>query len=354
MWDGSLRKKVIVAMSGGVDSSVTAAILKQDGYAPVGVTLKLWSDHSYCCSTDDVHDAKRVAALLDIPHYVVDLSRKFTQEVLEPSIREYSVGRTPNPCVVCNLRLKFRFLSGKAPELGAEYFATGHYARVEWDDSRNRFILRKGEDPQKEQSYWLAMVPQSYFSRTILPLGRFLKNDIRKLAERLSLKVAWKKESQDVCWLGNMQRFMSHLVEPEPGPVIDTDGRMIGTHKGIQFYTVGQRRGLGISSSKPLYVVAIRGSSNTLVVGEEAELYSSTFVGVDPNWLGIEELDEELEVGVKIRYRSPPAQAMVSSNGNGVTVKFREAQRAVTPGQLAVFYRGDEVLGAVWIDRVRK
>lgn len=346
-----MKEKVVVAMSGGVDSSTAAAILKQKGFSPIGMTMKLWEDDSRCCGVEDVYDAKRVAALLGIPHYLVNFSKDFSREVVEPSIQEYSNGRTPNPCVVCNQRLKFELLSRKAWALGARYVATGHYARIEYQDVRKRFVLKKGVDLDKEQSYWLAMLSQTQLARTLLPLGTFSKSDTRQLAAELGLKLAHKKESQDVCWLGNFQEFISRQMELKPGPIVDTTGRTIGKHGGIHLYTVGQRRGLGISASKPLYVVRIDGGTNAVVVGDESALYSRGFIGVKQNWIGVEELVGELEAEVKIRYRGSPARAIVSSNGDGVIVRFRDPQRAITPGQLAVFYQSDEVLGGAWIEQ---
>lgn len=346
-----MKEKVVVAMSGGVDSSTTAALLKHKGFNPIGITMKLWENDSYCCAVEDISDAKRVAAHLDIPHYVVNLCKEFTHKVLGPSIKEYTHGRTPNPCVVCNQKLKFELLSRKAWELGARYLATGHYAIIEYDSSRNRFLLKKGLKGDKEQSYWLAMLPQESLAKTLLPLGDYSKTEIRRLASQLGLRVAHKKESQDVCWLGNFQEFVSKFVEPKPGPITDMNGRLIGEHRGIQFYTVGQRKGLGIAASKSLYVIKIDSTSNTLTVGEEPELYGVGFMGIEPNWVSIKGLNGKLEVEVKIRYRGTPAKAVISSNGASVLVRFREPQRAITPGQLAVFYQEDEVIGGAWIDR---
>lgn len=352
MWRGPLKPEVVVAMSGGVDSSTAAAILKQGGFNPIGLTMNLWGDDSNCCSAEDVYDAKRVASFLDIPLYVIDFRRYFQREVLEPSIQEYTRGRTPNPCVLCNQRLKFKLLLRKARELGDLRLATGHYARIEYDSFRNRFVLKKGKDPDKEQSYWLATLPQEYLAKTILPLGRYSKVEIRELASELGLRVANKKESQDVCWAGNFQDTVKRVLEPNPGPILDKKGKLMGEHKGIHFYTVGQRKGLGIGASKPLYVIEIDSATNTIIVGEEFELYRQSFIGVEPNWVSIDSLNGDLEVDVKIRYKCHPARATISSIGEGVIVRFEKPQRAITPGQLAVFYSNDEVVGSSWIDRV--
>jgi tRNA-specific 2-thiouridylase len=247
--------------------------------------------------------------------------------------------------------LKFGLLSEKARELGANHLATGHYARVEYDDVRNRFVLKKGLERDKEQSYWLAMLPQEVLGKTLLPLGVFSKNEIRRLAAQFGLMVADKKESQDVCWLGNFQQFVGRCVKSGSGPIVDIKGNVIGTHNGVHLYTVGQRRGLGIPASKPLYVVRIDHETNTIVAGEESALYCRAFVGVKPNWIGLKAPVSEGEVEVKTRYRGLSAKASISTNGAGVLVRFREPQKAITPGQLAVFYRGDEVLAGAWIER---
>lgn len=351
MRGGHLKEKVAVAMSGGVDSSTAAAVLKQQGFSLIGITMKLWDD-SRGYAAQDVCDAKRVAGLLHIPHYTIDFSKAFSREVLEPSVEQYSRGKTPNPCVVCNQKLKFGLLSERARELGARYLATGHYARVEYDDARSRFVLKKGLERKKEQSYWLAMLSQKTLARTLLPLGAFSKNEIRRLAAQFGLKVARKRESQDVCCLGNFQRFIGRCVESGSGPIVDMTGNVIGMHGGVHLYTVGQRRGLGISASRPLYVVRIDHETNTIVAGEESALYCSAFVGVKPNWIGVKALARENEVEVKIRYRGVSAKASVSTNRDDVMVRFGEPQKAITPGQLAVFYQGDEVVGGAWIERV--
>ncbi len=349
-----MKPEVAVAMSGGVDSSTAAALLREEGFRLVGLTMKLWQNGSSCCSVEDVHDARRVAAGLGIPHYVVDLSGHFRREVLEPSIRQYKRGRTPNPCIICNERLKFGLLLQKTRELGATHLATGHYARVEYDPRRRRTILKKGLDPDKEQSYWLSTLSQKTLESVRFPLGSRSKEETRRLASGLGLKVAQKKESQDVCWTGNYQEVVREVTELQPGPVLDRDGNCVGQHEGIQFYTIGQRRGLGIAAGRPLYVIEIDRATNALVVGPEPELYSKGFIGTNPNWIRVGYLSEELEVDVQVRYRGRPTRAIISQDGDFVLAKFLKPQRAVTPGQLAVFYLDEDVVGACWIDEAMR
>jgi tRNA-specific 2-thiouridylase len=344
---------VVVAMSGGVDSSTAAALLRQEGYRVVGLTMKLWQSGSECCSAQDVADARRVAVSLGIPHYVLDLSSHFRREVLEPSISEYKRGRTPNPCVVCNERLKFGLLLKRTHELGARNLATGHYARVDHDPVRRRTILKRGLDPSKEQSYWLSTLPQTSLQSALFPLGSRSKEETRRLASDLGLRVARKRESQDVCWTGGFREVVREAAQPQPGPVLDRDGNCIGQHEGIHFYTIGQRRGLGIAGGRPLYITKIDRASNIIVVGPESELYRNGFLGTNANWIGMERLEKELKVDVQIRYRGRPAQAVISPEGNAVAARFLSPERAITPGQLAVFYRQEEVVGACWIEKVR-
>ncbi|KPJ50467.1 hypothetical protein AMJ40_02860 [candidate division TA06 bacterium DG_26] len=341
-------------MSGGVDSATAAAILARNGLSLTGVTMQLWDDGSHCVSRQHMEDAKKVADLLGIPHHVLDVHEEFRREVLDPSVEQYKNGRTPNPCVVCNQRVKMRTLLRYASEQQIQYVATGHYARTEYDGSRQRFLLKRGEDQEKDQSYWLAMLSQEALSRILLPLGSYSKTEVRELALEFGLSPAHKRESQDVCWLGNFQGFVRMHLEPRPGPIVDNHGTVVGEHRGVQFYTVGQRKGLRIASSAPLYVVRIDGDRNILFVGEQRELYGTGFRASQPNWIGIQSLMSPLEVDVKIRYRGAASKALIRRNGDGVSVQFFEPQRAITPGQLAVFYRDDEVIGSAWIDTIAR
>jgi len=343
--------RVVVGMSGGVDSSSAAAILKNKGYEVIGLTMKLWEDGSRCCSIEDVYDAKRVAAQLGIPHYVVNLKEDFEKKVVNYFIKEYLSGRTPNPCVVCNSKIKFGSFLQKAMEIDAKFVATGHYAKVEHKDGSKRYILKRGKDSDKDQSYFLAMLTQESLSKTILPLSNYMKDEAREIASQMELKVANKEESQEVCFVpdGNYANFISRRANFQEGDIVDKDGNILGKHDGIVNYTIGQRRGIGKPRDKPFYVTKIDANANTIAVGDEEDLYSKHLIARDLNWIGIKKLDSEMEVQVRIRHKHVPATAVIyPRDGGEVLVEFKKPQRAITPGQLAVFYSGDIVIGSGW------
>ena len=367
----SLKKKdrVVVAMSGGVDSSTAAALLKEEGYEVIGLTMHLWDQtqdgkgaFGRCCSPDDLHDARRVADQLGIPHYVVNLKKAFEEEVVNNFIEEYLRGRTPNPCIHCNDRIKFGFLLRKAVELGAKALATGHYARIMRAPhvphrKEERYLLLRGKDRNKDQSYFLFTLTQEQMDKVIFPLGGKFKVEVRQQALKLGLRVAEKAESQEVCFIpdDDYRRFLEARKGKgilKPGEIVDRQGKVLGSHQGLHSFTIGQRRGLGIASSYPYYVLALDGESNRVVVGRKDELQAFGLVAGGMNWISFLELEGEVEALVQIRYRHPGVPAVISPLGEGkVRADFQIPQKSVTPGQAAVFYRGDEVLGGGWIQR---
>lgn len=338
------RKKVVVAMSGGVDSSVAAALLKQQGYDVIGITMQIWSgkkDDS-CCSLTAVEDARRVADKLGIPYYVLNFKDVFKKGVIDNFVHEYNCGRTPNPCVKCNQLIKFDALLKKVRELGSDYIATGHYARVAKDRS-GRYVLKKGKDNKKDQSYFLYPLSQEALSRTIFPLGDLTKPEVRKLAKKFGLKVADKAESQEICFVeGSLEDFF----RPKGGNIVDLGGSVVGKHKGFQLYTIGQRRGLGLARKEPSYVVKIDPKRNEITVGNRGDAYGDDLVSSHVNTISIGELSSPMNIRAKIRYNSPESEAKLLPLSQGkIRVMFKKPQFAITPGQSVVFYDGEKVVG---------
>ncbi len=362
---------VVVAMSGGVDSSLVASLLHHKGYQVVGLSMKLWDfsqvggdshPDGRCCSLEALNDARAVCQKIGIPHYVVDLREDFKRGVISNFVYEYLEGRTPNPCVVCNTKIKWQSLWRKAQTLGASFISTGHYARIRLDRQLKRYLLLKGVDPTKDQSYALWGLSQNDLSRTLFPLGEMTKNQVRTLAQEYCLKVAEREESQEICFVtdDDYPRFINEWIHREgkkgkiqPGPIFNLKGEKIGEHKGIPFYTIGQRKGLGLAKGKPLYVVRIDPEKNAIYVGEKVDLFSSCFVVTDVNWIAQDNLEKETDCEIKIRYQHIPQKGKIYPLTYGqVMVKFNRPERAVTPGQSVVFYQGEVVLGGGVIKRV--
>jgi tRNA-specific 2-thiouridylase len=369
-------------MSGGVDSSATAALLLEQGYDVVGITLKLWPQdcvnraEDKCCGPQAVTDARAVCHKLDIPYYLIDEAAEFQKHVIQYFADEYKAGRTPNPCVMCNQNLKFGRLIDRADQLGADFIATGHFARVERtvanaeygvgsaESSRSlvspaatgRYLLKRGRDLRKDQSYFLFSLRQDQLARVIFPLGEKTKSDTREVARQCNLKTAEKEESMEICFVpdNNYGGFLqaANLVQKHRGDITDVYGHVLGQHEGIEFYTIGQRRGLGITTPKPVYVVELDVENNRVVVGDESALDRDEFAAERCNWHPFEKPDGPIEVTAKIRYNHPGTPATVTPAGNGsVKVKLHTPQRAITPGQAAVFYQDDLVVGGGWITR---
>jgi tRNA-specific 2-thiouridylase len=384
---------IAVAMSGGVDSSTAAALLVENNSdskpgaasarhaAVVGLTMQLWNQRRLprlqgqgghinalghasgrCCSLDDVYDARAVASFLGIPHYVVNLEHEFETRVVRPFVARYRAGETPIPCSLCNTEIKFARFIALARQIGAERIATGHYARLRRDERTGRTQLLRGVDRSKDQAYFLFGLTQEQLARSIFPLGELSKEQVRSIARARQLPVAEKPESQEICFVpsGNYRDFIEAYLEeqgkkPEapPGEVVSTEGQVLAEHRGIHNFTVGQRKGLGVAVGSPLFVIRLEPETNRVIVGPEQELFHRKFVVRDLNWIRLIREGEAVEAHVKIRHNHPGAPAQVESHGaSEAVVTFHEAQRAITPGQAAVFYDGDEVLGGGWIARV--
>lgn len=367
---------IAVAMSGGVDSSVVAALLRQQGRTLVGLTLQLWDQRRLsgkdgmpeqvqgrCCSLDDVYDARRVAEQVGIPYYVVNQQRRFEEQVVQPFVSEYLAGRTPIPCTLCNNYLKFDELLRTAQGIGAERVATGHYARVRFDSERGRWLLLRPVDKAKDQTYFLFGLTQEQLSRTLFPLGEFEKADVRQIAEHEQLRVAQKPDSQEICFIpgGDYKAFLSAYLEEQGRPMPDTsgtlvtrEGAVVGQHPGIHTFTVGQKKGvqqlLSQHPAESTYVLSIEPASNQVVVGPEQALHTTTGYAEQLNWISLEALSEPTRVTAKIRHRHEPAAATLFPDAPGrVRIVFDEPQRAITPGQAAVFFQDEIVVGGGWL-----
>ena len=349
-------KRVLLGMSGGVDSSVAAIFLMEQGYEVIGATMKLWDleddeGQSKCCGDDSILDAKRVCDKLGIPHYTLNLKKEFKRCVIENFIEEYANARTPNPCIECNKYLKFNYFFRKAMELGCDYIATGHYAKTEFSDKYNQVVLKKSNAGKKDQSYVLYNIPKEIINKVLFPLGQFEnKEQIRKIAEQHDLLTAKKPDSQEICFIpdDDYAKFLSKngRVESKPGKIVDNQGNVLGTHKGLIHYTIGQRKGLGIAHETPLYVVNLDAQNNLLVVGDEKEIFSKELYANNLNFTVDIKRDLPIKVKAKIRYGAKEAEATLFPEKNGkVKVEFETPQRAITKGQSVVFYIDDVLIG---------
>ena len=359
-----MKKKVVVGMSGGVDSSVAAALLKEEGYDVIGVTMQVWPDKDEnvkeveggCCSYAAVRDARKVCDVLDIKYYVMNFKDIFEDKVIKYFIDEYLAGRTPNPCIACNKYIKFDELLRRAMNLDADYIATGHYVSLGYDEYKDRYLLKKSKDTRKDQTYALYNLTQYQLKHTLFPLGNITKDRVRQIARELSLPVASKPDSEEICFVpdNDYGNFLKERVPDKisEGYFKDTEGNILGKHKGISYYTIGQRKGLGIAFGKPMFVVDINPEDNTVILGEGDTVYKDSLRATGLNFIPFDKLNEEMEVTAKIRYNAKEAPAIIIPEGDDiVTVKFKTPQRAITPGQSVVFYKNDLVLGGGTIER---
>ncbi|RDY28799.1 tRNA 2-thiouridine(34) synthase MnmA [Romboutsia weinsteinii] len=353
-----MSKRVMIGMSGGVDSSVAAYLLKQQGYEVIGVTMKLWQDddddlienEGGCCSLAAVEDARRVAENIGIPFYVLNFRDVFEKKVIEPFIDEYLNGRTPNPCIACNKHIKFDDFYKKARQIGCDYVATGHYAKIEKDEETGRYQLRKSVTDKKDQTYALYNLTQEQLEHTLLPIGDYEKDKVREIAKEMGMDVHNKPDSQEICFVkdndyaGYVKKHSKKRIED--GYFVDTNGNVLGRHKGIIHYTIGQRKGLGIAFGKPMFVVDIDPVKNTVILGGNEDIFSKELIATDVNLISIDKIDEPIRVQAKIRYSAKPSPATIYNNGeNSIKIVFDEPQRAITKGQSVVMYDGDIVVG---------
>jgi tRNA-specific 2-thiouridylase len=355
--------KVVVAMSGGVDSSVAAGWLSKNGYNVIGISLQLHdmaekidNEFGTCCSLSDLNDARRVAEVLDIPFYVNNMETAFNEAVIDDFVQEYLNGRTPNPCVRCNEKVKFKKLMDWALDLGADFLATGHYATIQYNSKANRHELHKGGDDGKDQSYFLFTLKEDELAKTLFPVGSFEKPVVRALAQEYGLRVANKPDSQEICFVQgkSYKEFIEEKVPPEvlrPGNFVNAEGKIIGQHAGLHQYTVGQRKGLQLNSLEPLYVLALDATKNEVVVGPESALFRKSAIVKNISWINEMDLGSTTRALAKIRYRSKESPVNITLLGdNSIEVKFEVPQRAITPGQAMVFYDGTRTLGGGWIE----
>jgi tRNA-specific 2-thiouridylase len=346
------KQRVVVAMSGGVDSAVAAGLLVREGYDVVGITMRLWTledpdapvGKKRCCSVEDTDDARAAAEAIGIPHYVLNMEREFRERVVDYFVAEYGRGRTPNPCLACNEHVKFRALLDRAVALEADFLATGHYARI--DHNRGQWRLLRAVDPEKDQSYVLYTMGQAELARTLFPVGAHTKPHIRNLAREMRLPLAEKPDSADICFVpdGDYKAFVRKRLPATPGVIRDETGAPVGEHGGVAGYTIGQRRGLGVATGEKRFVTGIDPELNIVTIGPEEKLMASTLEAEGVNWVG-DRPAGPVRAAAKIRYRTPAAPAMVTPRGDGARVEFDAPQRAITPGQAVVFYDGVEVLG---------